>query len=183
MEWLVKRCEPPRDCRRPFRLSQAAIAEWGEVDLDFLQTMLPCHHGISGGSWLTIMMYRINPALFAACFTGWVRARWRLCPTKWCSSAVAQALAEVNTSAATMSRVRTHDRIFDIVRASVDEVVLVEDDEMNEAAAWLWFEMGLAADPSGAAAIAALRERRIPVRSGERICAIICGAGPDAVAG
>jgi threonine dehydratase len=43
--------------------------------------------------------------------------------------------------------------------------------------------MGLAADLSGAAAIAALRQGRVPVRPGERICAIICGAGPAAVSG
>jgi threonine dehydratase len=54
---------------------------------------------------------------------------------------------------------------------------------MARAARWLWFEMGLAADLSGAAAVAALRENRIRVRSGERLCAIVCGAGPDALAG
>ena len=52
---------------------------------------------------------------------------------------------------------------------------------MREAAKWLWFEMGLAADLSGAAAIAVLRERRIEVGKGERVCAIVCGAGPDAL--
>jgi threonine dehydratase len=93
------------------------------------------------------------------------------------------ALDRLTTSVATMSCARTDDRIFEIVRASVDEIVLVEDDEMREAAAWLWFEMGLAADLSGAAAIAALRCGRVRYQPGERICAIICGAGPDAVAG
>jgi threonine dehydratase len=93
------------------------------------------------------------------------------------------ALDKVTTAVATMSCARTDDRIFDIVRASVDGIVLVEDDEMRGAAAWLWFEMGLAADLSGAAAIAALRQGRVPVRPGERICAIICGAGPEAVSG
>ncbi len=53
-----------------------AIADWGEVNVDFLRTMLPFHYGVPGGRWLTIMMNRINPALFAACFTGWVRACW-----------------------------------------------------------------------------------------------------------
>jgi predicted transposase YbfD/YdcC len=53
-----------------------AIADWGEVHLEFLRTMLPFHYGVPGGRWLTIMMNRINPALFAACFTGWVRACW-----------------------------------------------------------------------------------------------------------
>jgi DDE_Tnp_1-associated len=53
-----------------------AIADWGEVHLEFLREILPFHFGIPGGRWLTIMMNRVNPALFAACFTGWVRACW-----------------------------------------------------------------------------------------------------------
>ena len=61
--------------------------------------------------------------------------------------------------------------------------MLVSDDEMRKAAQWLWFEMGLAADLSGAAAIAALQNGRISVSSGEKIAAIVCGAGPDALVG
>lgn len=93
------------------------------------------------------------------------------------------ALEKVTTSVATMACAKTDDRIFEIVRDRVDQIVLVDDEEMRRAARWLWFEMGLAADLSGAAAIAALREGRIAVRSGERICAIVCGAGPEALLG
>lgn len=93
------------------------------------------------------------------------------------------ALDELTTSVATMSCAKTDDRIFEIVRDKVDSIILVDDDEMRAAAKWLWFEMGLAADLSGAAAIAALRERRYVPRAGERICAIVCGAGPDAIVG
>ncbi len=82
-----------------------------------------------------------------------------------------------------MACAKTDDRIFDIVRDKVDEIVLVDDDEMLRAAKTLWFEMGLAADLSGAAAIAALAEGRARVKKGERVCAIICGAGPDAILG
>ena len=90
-------------------------------------------------------------------------------------------LDEITTSVATMACARTDDRIFDIVRRNVDEIVLVDDAEMLHAAKNLWFEMGLAADLSGAAALAALAEGRVQVNSGERICAIVCGAGPDAI--
>lgn len=93
------------------------------------------------------------------------------------------ALDKVTTSVATMSCAKTDDRIFEIVRDKVDSIVLVEDDEMRAAAQWLWFEMGLAADLSGAAAIAALREGRYVPQRGEHLCAIICGAGPDAILG
>jgi threonine dehydratase len=94
---------------------------------------------------------------------------------------VNSSLAAVTTSVATMACGRSDDRIFEIVRDKVDEIVLVEDEEMRDAAGWLWFEMGLAADLSGAAAIAALRAGRVATRRGERVCAIVCGAGPEAL--
>lgn len=52
------------------------IAEWGAAHLDFLRRYLPYHHGVPGGRWLTILMNRINPALFSAAFTAWVREVW-----------------------------------------------------------------------------------------------------------
>ena len=52
------------------------IADWGEAHLEFLRRSLPYHHGVPTGRWLTIMMNRVNPALFSACFTDWVRACW-----------------------------------------------------------------------------------------------------------
>ena len=53
-----------------------AIGFWGEEHLDFLRRFLPYHHGVPTGRWLTLLMNRINPALFSACFTDWVRACW-----------------------------------------------------------------------------------------------------------
>jgi len=52
------------------------IAEWGESHLAFLRRFLPYHHGVPGARWLTILMNRINPALFSAAFTAWVRQTW-----------------------------------------------------------------------------------------------------------
>jgi len=52
------------------------IAAWGDAHLDFLRRHLPYEHGIPGGRWLTILMNRINPALFSAAFTAWVRETW-----------------------------------------------------------------------------------------------------------
>lgn len=52
------------------------IAAWGEAHLPFLREMLPYHHGVPGGRWLTLLMNRIDPALFSVCFTGWVRQTW-----------------------------------------------------------------------------------------------------------
>lgn len=53
-----------------------AIANWGAAHLDFLRRHLPYAHGVPGGRWLTILMNRINPALFSAAFIAWVRATW-----------------------------------------------------------------------------------------------------------
>lgn len=52
------------------------IADWGAAHLDFLRRYLPYHHGVPGGRWLTILMNRIDPALFADAFTSWVRETW-----------------------------------------------------------------------------------------------------------
>jgi threonine dehydratase len=93
------------------------------------------------------------------------------------------ALERVTTGVATMACAHSDDRIFELVRDRVDAIVLVSDAEMLAAANWLWFEMGLAADLSGAAAIAALREGRVTTVPGERVCAIVCGAGPNAILG
>ena len=52
------------------------IAAWGEAHLDFLRRHLPYENGVPGGRWLTILMNRVNPALFSAVFTAWVRGTW-----------------------------------------------------------------------------------------------------------
>jgi predicted transposase YbfD/YdcC len=52
------------------------IAAWGAAHLDFLRRHLPYEHGVPGERWLTILMNRINPALFAAAFADWVRESW-----------------------------------------------------------------------------------------------------------
>jgi predicted transposase YbfD/YdcC len=52
------------------------IAEWGEAHLSFLRRFLPYHHGVPGARWLTILMNRIDPGLFSAAFTAWVREAW-----------------------------------------------------------------------------------------------------------
>lgn len=52
------------------------IAAWGEAHLEFLRELLPFHHGVPGGRWLTLLMNRIDPGLFSTCFTAWVRETW-----------------------------------------------------------------------------------------------------------
>jgi predicted transposase YbfD/YdcC len=52
------------------------IAAWGEAHLEFLRRFLPYHHGVPGARWLNILMNRVDPGLFSAAFTSWVRATW-----------------------------------------------------------------------------------------------------------
>ena len=90
-------------------------------------------------------------------------------------------LDAVTTRVATMACRRTDDLLFAQVRNKIDAMVLVSDEEMEEAAKSLWFEFGLATDLSGAAALAALRCGGVTFRPGEKICALVCGAGTDGV--
>ena len=68
---LVVVCGTIADCD-----DYEGIAEWGEAHLAFLRRFLPYHHGVPGARWLTILMNRINPALFSAAFSAWVRESW-----------------------------------------------------------------------------------------------------------
>ena len=49
------------------------IAAWGEAHLSFLRRFLPYHYGVPGARWLSMLMNRIDPALFSACFMAWAR--------------------------------------------------------------------------------------------------------------
>jgi len=53
-----------------------AISDWGNAHIEFLRRFLPFHWGVPSGRWLNIMMNRIDPDVFAACFMDWVRACW-----------------------------------------------------------------------------------------------------------
>jgi len=52
------------------------IAAWGAAHLEFLRLHLRYEHGVPGERWLTILMNQINPALFSAAFSDWVRESW-----------------------------------------------------------------------------------------------------------
>jgi threonine dehydratase len=88
-------------------------------------------------------------------------------------------LPEVTSRVATMACGMTEQANFEIVRRTVDDIVLVKDSDMLEAARWLWFEFGIAADLSGAASVAALRAGRVRAKPGERVCGLVCGAGSE----
>jgi len=57
------------------------IADWGAAHLDFLRSMSEFHYGIPCEDWLRVIMNRIDPALFSACFEAWVAERWPAAPS------------------------------------------------------------------------------------------------------
>lgn len=91
-------------------------------------------------------------------------------------------LPDIRTEAGTLAPRRSEAINLEIIGRTVDEIVLVSDDDMRRAAQWLWFELGIAAELSGAAALAALMTGRVQAEAGQRVVALICGAGTDGLA-
>ena len=91
-------------------------------------------------------------------------------------------LEAITTQANTLAPRRTEQANLDIVRERVDDIVLVEDDDMRDAARWLWFEMGLGVELAAGAAVAALRTGAYRPSRDEILCAVVCGAGTDGLA-
>jgi len=91
-------------------------------------------------------------------------------------------LAAITTRVPTLAAQATEAINFELVQRFVDDLVLIEDEAMAVAARWLWFEMGIAADLSGAAAVAALMTGAVKPDPGRTVCAIVSGAGPEGIA-
>jgi predicted transposase YbfD/YdcC len=47
------------------------IVAWGEAHVGFLRRHLPYHWGIPCEDWLRVVMNRLDPELFSACFIAW----------------------------------------------------------------------------------------------------------------
>lgn len=88
-------------------------------------------------------------------------------------------LASLDTAANTLAPRRSEQINLDIIGAHVDDIVLVSDDAMRDAARWLWREFGVGVELSAAAAVAALRTGRVAPAVDEITCALVCGAGRD----
>jgi len=91
-------------------------------------------------------------------------------------------LPKIETDAGTLAPKRSAEINLDMIRKNVEEIVLVTDEEMREAARWLWFEFGVAAELSGAASLAAVLKQRLEVSPDTVVTAVICGAGSDGIA-
>ena len=69
--------------------------------------------------------------------------------------------------------------VYDIARQNVDHVALVPDDAIVEAQRLLWARLRIAAEPGGAAALAALTAQKYQPRADEKVGVLLCGANVD----
>lgn len=90
-------------------------------------------------------------------------------------------LPEVRTAAGTLAPRKSDPYVFDILRDTLSTIVLVSDDEMRAAARFLLTEVGIGAELSGAAALAAVLSGRADLGGAKHPCVLVCGAGSDAL--
>lgn len=88
-------------------------------------------------------------------------------------------LEHITTQANTLAPRRSSQLNLDLISTFVDEIVLVTDDEMRNTAQWLWRELGIGAELSSAAAVAALQHGKITLPANSNVCAVVCSAGTD----
>jgi threonine dehydratase len=75
---------------------------------------------------------------------------------------------------------RVGDIAFAVAREGhVDGVVLVDDEAIHEAQRAIWRELGMFAEPGGAAALAAVMCGAYVPSAGERLVVLICGSNGD----
>ena len=90
-------------------------------------------------------------------------------------------LDKSESKVSTLSAKRSDQINLDLIGKHVERIVLVTDDEMRDAARWLWKELGIAAELSGAASLAALLTGKLELPKGAKVCAVVCGAGTDGI--
>ena len=74
---------------------------------------------------------------------------------------------------------RVGEIMFPIAEAFVDQVVLVSDEAIRAAQTWLWDTLRIAAEPGGAAALAALLSGAYAPAPDERVGVLVCGGNVD----
>jgi threonine dehydratase len=90
-------------------------------------------------------------------------------------------LATISTAAGTLAPRRSDALNLAIIREAVASIVLVSDDEMRDAARFLLTEIGIGAELSGAAALAAVLSGKLDLGEAKNPCILVCGAGSDAL--
>jgi threonine dehydratase len=76
---------------------------------------------------------------------------------------------------------RVGELTFPLAQKYVERVLLVSEDEIQNAQQVLWKEMRIAAEPGGAATFAALLSKKYRPETAERVGVVVCGGNTDAV--
>jgi threonine dehydratase len=87
-------------------------------------------------------------------------------------------LESVDTVADGLGAPMAGELTFEVVRRHVEDVVLVSDDEIGEAMAFILERTKLLVEPAGAAAVAALLAGRVPLGDGP-VVAVLSGGNVD----
>ena len=74
---------------------------------------------------------------------------------------------------------RIGDIAWEVSQRAVSDALLLPDSAIRAAQQWLWKELKLAVEPAAALGLAALQTGVRPVRAGERVALILCGANFD----
>ncbi len=74
---------------------------------------------------------------------------------------------------------RVGDIAWAVTPSTVKSALLLEDDAIRAAQAWLWTELRLAVEPAAALGLAALHSGVYAPAPTEKVCLIICGANVD----
>jgi threonine dehydratase len=163
---------------------EPVMAGQGTTALEMLKQSSACNVfviAVGGGGLISGMASAIKQARPGARVIGVEPAG---APTLARSLAAGEAttLEAIDTRAYSLAPRRSTERNLEIIREAVDEVVLVDDTAMADAARWLWLEMGLAVELSAGAALAALRTGQVPVLPEDTVGILVCGAGTDGIA-
>lgn len=68
---------------------------------------------------------------------------------------------------------------WEVTQRHVDTALLLSEQAIREAQAWMWNDLRLAVEPAAALPLAALRSGVYRPRVDERVCLIVCGANLD----
>ena len=90
-------------------------------------------------------------------------------------------LPTIHTEANTLAPRRSEEINLALIQKNVDEIVLVTDEQMRQAARWLWQEFGIGVELSAAASIAALQSEVFSPDEGAVCTVLVCGAGKDGI--
>jgi threonine dehydratase len=103
------------------------------------------------------------------------------CPTLTAALAAGEPVdvAVSGVAADSLGAMRAGSIALQVAQAYVDHVVLVPDEAIVRARHALWAETKLAAEPGGAAALAALLAGAYVPEPDERVAVVVCGANAD----